>query len=104
MRPIHLVHLEVLRPVLVLTREAVRGALPTVTVAPISDEFKGLSSELRLGPENGLEFASVAQLDEIMTLPAGLLAERIGVLLPAQEQALARAMVLAFDLDVPLYG
>lgn len=102
-RAIYLAHLEILMPVLVLTREATRSVLPTVTVAPISDEIRGLCSEIVVGRENGLNRTAAVQLDEIMTLPTGLLDRRIGYLLPEQELLLAEAMVNAFDLDVPIF-
>lgn len=105
MRPVHVAHLEVPTPVLVLTRQAVRRHLPTVTVAPISPGLgSGLSSELVMGVENGLRGPSIAQVDETMTLPVGLLGERIGYLMPDQELALAKAVALAFDLDLPLFS
>ena len=44
MRDLHVAHLDKSRPVLVLTREAVRGAMNKVTVAPITSTVKGLSS------------------------------------------------------------
>ena len=59
MRPIHDAHLETLCPVLVLTRELVRPHLGTVTVAPVRAEGRGLSTELSLGEDNGVEDGSV---------------------------------------------
>lgn len=46
MRPIHEAKLDTVRPVLVLTREMVRPHLGTVTVAPITGEIRGLSTEV----------------------------------------------------------
>ena len=66
--------------------------------------IKGLSSEVPLGPENGLDHASVASIDNVVTIPTALLGQTIGLLTDEQEALLARAMVLAFDLDVPLLG
>lgn len=102
-RAIHLAQLEAPTPVLVLTREATRAALPSVTVAPISDRIRGLCSEVPVGPENGLDQVLVVNLDEITTLPAAKLGRRIGYLLPDQEERLAEAMVNAFDLDIPIF-
>lgn len=55
MREICLVRLDKTRPALVLTREAARAAMTKVTIAPISSTIKGLSSELPVGPANGLD-------------------------------------------------
>lgn len=99
MRPIHLAQLDRARPVLVLTREAVRPHLGTVTVAPITTTVRGLSTEVPCGPANGLEDACAVACDHITTIPAESLGAQIGRLLDRQEQALTRAIQAAFDLD-----
>lgn len=73
-----------------------------VTVAPITSTIKGLSSEVPVGPENGLEQASAISLDNVVTIPVNLLGRTVGFLTPAQEALLARAFVLAYDLDIGL--
>ena len=99
MRPIHVANLGKARPVLVLTREVVRPHMNTVTVAPITTTVRGLSTEVAVGPANGLERRSVVACDHITTIPRDALASRIGVLLDAQEQELSSAIRAAFDLD-----
>jgi len=98
-RPIHIAQLDKPRPVLVLTRELVRPHLTRVTVAPITTMARGLSTEVHVGPANGLTSASVVSCDNIVTIPAAALGRRIGALLPAQEPTLAEAIRAAFDLD-----
>jgi mRNA interferase MazF len=98
-RPIHLARLDKTRPVLVLTRELVRPYLTRVTVAPITSTVRGLSTEVVVGPRNGLDHESAVSLDNIVTIPAVALGRRIGLLLDDQELLLARAIQLAFDLD-----
>lgn len=102
MREICLARLDKVRPVVVLTREAARAAMTKVTVAPITSTMKGLASEVVVGPENGLGQVSAISLDNVLTIPVGLLGRSVGFLTPAQEGLLARAMVLAYDLDIPL--
>lgn len=75
-----------------------------VTVAPITSTVKGLSSEVPLGPANGLDHDCAASIDNTVTVPVSTLGRTIGFLTNAQEAQLARAVVLAFDLDVPLTG
>jgi mRNA interferase MazF len=101
-RQICLARLDKTRPVVVLTREAARSAMTKVTVAPIASTIKGLSSEVLVGPGNGLEQASVIALDNVVTIPANLLGRTVGFLNSDQESLLARAIVLAYDLDIPL--
>lgn len=84
---------------LVLTREIVRPHLTRVTVAPITTNARGLSTEVAVGAANGLEVDSVVSCDNIVTIPAGTLGPQIGVLLASQENQLADAIRAAFDLD-----
>ena len=70
MREICLVRLDKTRPALVLTREASRGAMTKVTVAPVTTTIKGLSSEVRVGPDNGLDHDCAVALDNVVTVPA----------------------------------
>lgn len=104
MREICLVRLDKTRPALVLTREAARGAMTKVTVAPITSTVKGLSSEVLVGPENGLDHTCAVSLDNVLTVPTGALGRTVGYLSGEQETRLARAVVLAYDLDVALLG
>lgn len=73
-----------------------------VTVAPITSTVKGLSSEVPMGPSNGLNDECAASIDNVVTIPASSLGRTIGFLSPEQERQLARAVVLAFDLEIPL--
>ena len=102
MRPFYLVQMDKVRPALVLTREIVRPRLRWVTVAPVTSTARGLSTEVRVGPANGLDHESVVSCDNVTTVPAEALRRVVGYLLPDQERALARALVLAFDLDVAM--
>ncbi|HET7397547.1 MAG TPA: type II toxin-antitoxin system PemK/MazF family toxin [Intrasporangium sp.] len=102
MREICLVRLDKTRPALVLTRQAARVAMTKVTVAPITGTIKGLSSEVPVGPGNGLDHDCVVSLDNVLTVSVDVLGRTVGYLSPAQEKQLARAVVLAYDLDVPL--
>ena len=104
MREICLVRLDKTRPALVLTRDAARSAMTKVTVAPITTTIKGLSSEVRVGPANGLDQDCVVSLDNVLTVSVRTLGRTIGYLRAEQEAQLARAVVLAYDLELPLLG
>jgi mRNA interferase MazF len=99
MRPIQAALLDKTRPVLILTRELVRPHLSRVTVAPITCTIRGLSTEVPVGPANGLDHESVVSCDNIVTVPTSVLGRHIGYLFPAQEAELAAAVRAAFDLD-----
>ena len=99
MRPIHLAQLDKIRPVLVLTRQAVLPFLTSVTVAPItSSVHPGLSTQLPVGPDNGLDHASAVSLDNIQTIPATSLLRHVGYLLPREEAGLTAAIHSALAL------
>jgi mRNA interferase MazF len=101
MRPIHLAHLDKTRPVLILTREAVRPYLTRVTLAPITSTVRGLSTEVPVGPANGLDHDSVVSCDNVLTVPKTAIGRHLGYLLPHQEPALAEAILAAYDLEPP---
>jgi mRNA interferase MazF len=84
MRPIHVAQLDETRAVLDLSHEVVR---------------RSLSTEVGVGPSNGLEQSSVVACDHVTTIPADALGEQIGMLLDHQEQGLSEAIRSAFDLD-----
>jgi mRNA interferase MazF len=98
-RPIYTARLDKARPVVILTRDLVRPHMTRVTVAPITSTVRGLSTEIPVGPANGLDHACVVSCDNIVTVPKSTLGRQIGYLLPAQEAALTAAIHAAFDLD-----
>lgn len=102
MREVCLARLDKTRPVVVLTREPARAAMTKVTVAPITSTIKGLSSEVPVGPKNGLDQDSVISVDNVVTIPATALGRTVGYLTTEQDSLLARAIVLAYDLNIPL--
>jgi mRNA interferase MazF len=99
MRPIYAAQLDKVKPVLILTREAVRPHMARVTVAPITTTSRGLSTEVPVGRANGLSHDGVISCDNIVTVPTSVLRREIGYLLPTQEAALAAAVDRAFDLE-----
>ena len=98
MRDIHVAHLDKARPVVVLTREPVRPAIRRVTVAPITTTIKGLSTEVSVGPDNGLDQPCVVSCDNIITIDKAALGHHLGFLFERQETELTAAIVNAFAL------
>ncbi len=99
MRAIHLVRLDKIRPALVLTRAIAVPHLSGITVAPITSTIRGLATEVLVGPRNNLDHDCVVHCDNIQTIPRANLLAPIGLMLPDQEDDLARAIRAAFDLD-----
>ena len=98
MRDIYVAHLGKSRPVVVLTRKPVRAAMRRVTVAPITSTAKGLSTEVPVGPANGLDEPCVISCDNIITIDKRALGRHIGFLFERQETDLTAAIVNAFAL------
>ncbi|MPV48573.1 MULTISPECIES: type II toxin-antitoxin system PemK/MazF family toxin [unclassified Pseudactinotalea] len=99
MRTISAVLLDKRRPALILTRQSALHLLTWVSVAPITSTIRGLSTEVPVGPRNGLDHDSVISCDNIMRVPRSAVGRVIGLLFDDQEPALARAISDAFDLD-----
>ena len=69
-----------------------------VTVAPITSTAKGLSTEVPLGPANGLDQPCVVSCDNIITIDKVALGRHVGYLFERQEGDLTQAIVNAFAL------
>ena len=98
-RPIHWVTLDRRRPAVVLTRAEVVSVRRQVTIAPITPRIRGLSVEVLVGKDQGLDHDSVVNLDNVQTVAVAAVGPFIGVLTPVQERRLARAIRFAFDLE-----
>jgi mRNA interferase MazF len=98
MRSIALVRLDKPRPALILTRASVLHLLSSVTVAPVTNTIRGLSTEVPVGRRNGLDHDSVVSCDNITTLRKERVGATIGILFDDQEPELARAIRDAFRL------
>jgi mRNA interferase MazF len=98
-RPIHWVALDKDRPAVLLTRAGVVPVRRALTVAPITARVRGLSVEVLVGREQGLDQDSVINVDNVQTVPSAAVGAFIGILTPVQERLLARAIRYAFDLE-----
>lgn len=68
------------RPFLVVSRDAANEVMQRVLVAPVTTRVRGVPSELRLGPSEGLPQPSVATFDNLQPFPKSLLVRRLGAL------------------------
>lgn len=100
MRTIASVQLDERRPALILTRRSSLHLLTWLTVAPITTTIRGITSEVLVGPRNGLDHDSVVSCDNITTVPMSAVGDTIGLLFDDQEPALARAIGDAFELEL----
>ena len=100
MRSIVTVQLDKRRPAVILTSPTRLSLLTWVSVAPITTTIRGLSSEVPVGPRNGLDHESVISCDNITTVRKDAVQDTIGLLFDDQEPELARAISDAFALQI----
>lgn len=86
------------RPALLLSRDRAYEVRARVTVAPVTTRLRPIRSHVELGPEDGLQKASAASLDDIITIPKDFLEERISRLAETKMRAVDRAIRFALDL------
>lgn len=86
------------RPIVVVTRQAAIPVLSNVTAVLVTSTIRGHPAEVQLGPENGLDYESVANCDNAITLPKSRLLRRRGSLRGEQLSQLNSALAFALGL------
>jgi mRNA interferase MazF len=87
------------RPVLIVSRDATLSVRSRVTVAPVTRTIRGIRSEVALGRAHGLHVASVANCDNLQTIPKAAIGPRPLGRLPVPELvSLDRALRFALGI------
>ncbi len=86
------------RPVVVLSRDDANRVRDRVIVAPVTTRIRGVPSEVRLGPEQGLPKDCVANVDTVTTIPKTDLAQPISRLASPKIIEVERALRFVFAL------
>ena len=94
-----LAHLDRVRPVVVLTRDPLGGILRAVIGAPVTSTVRGLSTEVALGPDDGLRVESVANLDNLQLVARSRLVRRVGRARPSTMRSICRALAVAVGCE-----
>jgi len=68
------------RPVVLVSRAQAYAIKTRLTVVVVTTTVRGIPTEVRLGPRDGLPKVGVANADELVTVPATLLVARIATL------------------------
>jgi mRNA interferase MazF len=87
------------RPGLVLTRAEAIPVLGRVTVAYLTRTIRGIPTEVRLGPDDGLPAECVITLDNVRTVSRALLTEPITSLSGARMHEVCKALAIATGCD-----
>ncbi len=69
--------------------------LHSVIVGPITATVRGLSTEVPVGPDDGVPRPSVVNLDNIQLLPRERLVRRVGMIGPSRMEEICHAVVTA---------
>ena len=80
------------RPVLLLSRTPAFQYLSNVIVAEITTTVRDIPQEVPLGHSEGLRQPSVANFDNVHVVPKSCLGDLVGVLSPAREREVKRAL------------
>jgi mRNA interferase MazF len=87
--------LDKVRPVVVLTRDPMGHFLNAVTVAPVTSTVRGVSTEVLVGPEDGVRLESVVNLDNVQLVARTRFVRRVGQARTATMGAVCRALSIA---------
>lgn len=94
---IWLADLDKTRPVIVLTRNPIGRYLNAVLVAPVTSTVRDVSTEVPVGPADGVRVESVVNLDNTQLIARTRLLRRVGQARPETMVALCRALAIAVD-------
>ena len=83
----------------IVSRSAlIDSSFSTVTCAPIYSARHGLSTQVPVGPEEGLKHESAIHCDELVSLPKSALTDYVGTLSEPRLRDLNRALAIALEL------
>ena len=85
------------RPVLVITRSDAIPVLARLMVAPITRTVRGIPTEIRFGPDDGLPTDCAASFDNLQPINGHLLTERIASLVRPRRHEICDALAALAD-------
>jgi mRNA interferase MazF len=71
----------------------------TVTCAPIYTTYDGISTQIRVGIEEGLKHESSIHCDELISIPKALLTDFVGTLSRGKLIELRNALLIALEIE-----
>jgi mRNA interferase MazF len=85
--------------VIVSRQVLIDSGFSTVICAPVFSSGQGLSTQVRVGPDEGLKQVSWIMCDNLMSLRKTDLSNFVGSLPQSRHEELDRALKMALDLD-----
>jgi mRNA interferase MazF len=90
---------------LVVSRQVlIDSKFSTVICAPIYSARHGLSTQVPVGPDEGLKHESSVHCDELVSLSKSMLTQFVGLLSASRFEELDRALATALGLEAALGG
>ena len=94
-----LADLDKVRPVIVLTRDPMGRFLNAVITAPVTSTIRGLTTEVDVGPDDGIRLPSVVNLDQVQLVALSRLIRPIGRARPQTVAAICDALAVAVNCE-----
>lgn len=94
-----LAEIDKVRPVIVLTRDPMGRLLNAVIVAPVTSTVRGLSTEVEVGPDDGILQPSVVNLDQVQLLALSRLLRPVGRARPRTMAAICDALAITVSCE-----
>ncbi|MGO9337086.1 MAG: type II toxin-antitoxin system PemK/MazF family toxin [Terracidiphilus sp.] len=89
------------RVYLIVSRQKlIESRYSSVICAPIYTEGNGLTTQVAVGPENGLKHQSWITCDNLVSFHKSVLTDFVGTLSAAQLKQLNRSLAYALDLPI----
>jgi mRNA interferase MazF len=82
----------------------IESKFSSVVCAPVYSAHHGFSTQVAVGPDEGLRHESSVHCDELVSLPKSVLTHFVGRLSPRKLAELDRALVAALDINVAAIG
>jgi mRNA interferase MazF len=85
--------------VIILTRDPMGRLLNAVIAAPVTSTVRGLTTEVEVGPADGIRLRSVANLDQVQLVGLSRLIRPVGRARPHTMAALCAALAVAVNCE-----
>jgi len=85
--------------VVVSRQELIDNTYSTLVCAPVYSTYEGLSTQVEIGPEEGLKHESVIRCDELISILKNRLTDYIGRLSDRKLAELGTALAIAVGLE-----
>jgi mRNA interferase MazF len=81
-------------------QKLIESSFSTVICAPILSDGEGLSTQVSIGPDEGLKHQSWILCDGLVSIPKSVLTNFVGTLAADQLKQLNRSLAMALDLPI----